>query len=289
MFIAFRGGDAIGKSFEFLEKGFRPSDLRCSSVFGSQNKNMNHPGQFTPVNGLQMYFEEQGAGEPLLFIHGGSASIESFYQQIPAFTGQYRVIAADSRGHGRTGDTEGEYSYPLMAEDFAQFIQSRGLGPVSIIGWSDGGIIGLHLAIHFPQLVKKLVMIGACADVSGQTEEFLESVRHGKPEEHPAILIELYQQLSPDGPAHWPVFYEKLRRMWLGSPHYTTEQLKSVRCPVLVMVGEHDIVKTEHTAEMAHALPNAQICVISGASHFAPVENPAAVNSAILAFLKAGD
>lgn len=247
----------------------------------------NRPkGEYATVNGIKMYYEIFGKGEPLLLIHGGSASIESWFEQLPELAKHYRVIAPDSRGHGRTQDSTNDLSYKLMAADFAALLKHLKITNAIVVGWSDGGVIGLELAMSNPSLVKKLVTMGANFRADGMTEEIKAGLAASGPNDHPPMLVEGYKALSPDGPEHWPVIFGKLKNMWLNQPNYTKADLKKIQCPTLVMVGDHDIVRPEHSVKLFQSIPNAQLCVIPGASHYAPIEKPKTVNGTIAQFLK---
>ncbi len=243
-------------------------------------------GRRAPVNGIEMYYEIFGEGEPLLFIHGGSASIESWSCQIPAFMGRYRVIAADSRGHGRTADSEVPLDFSLLASDYAGLLDHLGISSVAVVGWSDGGMIGLELAMKRPGLVNKLVAIGSNFRVDGLTDEVRGYFASVEPDDFLPILADTYKALSPDGPGHWPVILGKLKNMWLTQPDYPESELRKVACPVLVMAGDHDIVKPLHSVDLFQALPLGQLCVIPGATHYLPVEKPELVNRIIGDFLE---
>lgn len=234
-----------------------------------------------------MYCQVCGEGDPVLLIHGGSATLESFFNQIPALAENHKVIAADSRGHGRTPDTDAPLTYESMASDFIALLDGLKIDRVRVVGWSDGGVIGLHLAMHHPDRVERVVAIGAATHVDGLTEEYLAAVNHATPDDHPEMLVEQYKALSPDGPEHWPVIYGKLKEMWSSSPTWSSEDLSRIACPVLLMLGDRDIVRLDHAAEALDALAQAQLCVIPGATHFVPVEKPDLVNRIILDFLDA--
>lgn len=241
---------------------------------------------YAQLNELKMYYEIHGKGDPVLLIHGGSASLESFQKQIPDLSPEFKVIAADSRGHGRTGDTPGPLTYAKMAEDFVGLMKHLKLPRVSIIGWSDGGIIGLHLAMRYPELVNKLVTFGSNFHIRGLTKEFKEAVERSEAKDHPAFLVTLYKDLSPDGPEHWPIFFKKLKEMWLTSPLYETKDLQCITTPTLICVGDRDIVTLEHTVELFENIPKAQLCIIPGSSHFMPWEKPQVINPILLEFLR---
>ncbi len=238
------------------------------------------------VNGIELYYETFGSGEPLLLIHGGGATIESWFAQIPEFSQKFRVIVPDSRGHGRTCDAEGSINFTLMASDFEGLLDHLGINNVLIVGWSDGGVIGLEMAMRRPDLVKKVVAFGAHARPDGMTEEFTAAVESFTPENFPAILVEGYKALSPDGADHWPVIFGKLKIMWLTQPNYQDNELASIRCPVLLLLGEHDIVRESESERIAALVPKARLTTLAGLTHYAPVEAPEVFNREIIQFLE---
>jgi len=247
----------------------------------------NRPtGERFKVNGITMYYEIFGKGEPLLLIHGGAATIESWYAQIPEFAKTYQVIVPDARGHGRTQDADGPIDFRLMAADFAGLLDHLGIKQVMIVGWSDGGVTGLELAMSRPELVKKVVTLGAHSRPVGMTDEFKAQLEGYTPDTFPAVLVDGYKALSPDGPDHWPVVFGKLKTMWLTLPNYQDAQLRAIRCPVLLIAGERDIVREEESKRIASLIPKARLKILIGATHYAPVEIPERVNSEILGFLK---
>jgi len=129
----------------------------CQIKYGSNAQ----VGKYADVNGIKVYYEIYGAGEPLLLLHGNSGSIENFVYQIPELSKHFRVIAVDSRAQGKSTDSDKEITYALMASDMSALIDKLNLGSVHVVGWSDGGIVGLELALAHPQQVKKLVTFGA--------------------------------------------------------------------------------------------------------------------------------
>lgn len=243
-------------------------------------------GQRFAVNGIELYFETFGSGAPLLLLHGGGATIESWFAQIPEFSKKFKLIVPDSRGHGRTNDAAGPIDFALLASDFEALLDHLGIESAMIVGWSDGGVIGLEMAMRRPDLVAKIVAFGAHARPEGMTPEFKAEVETFTPESFPAILSEGYKALSPDGPEHWPVVFGKLKTMWLTQPDYQDDQLRSIRCPVLLLVGETDIVREEESRRMASLIPKARLKILKGTSHYAPVEVPEVVNGEIIGFLE---
>jgi len=200
-----------------------------------------------------MYYEVHGDGPPLLLLHGGTGTIPR--QWIGALAAAYKVVAMEQMGHGRTADCPSRaFHYRSMAEDTIDLMQYLEIESAMLVGYSDGGIIGLHLAIHHPERITKLAVTGANFSCDGYRLEFLEKVLAASAETWPAT--EEYRQLSPDGADHWPVVWTRLKQMWLAEPDFTHEQLQSIRAPTLVIAGDRDIVRPEHTVEMFNAIPN---------------------------------
>ena len=246
---------------------------------------MNSEGRYLIATGVNTYYEVRGEGEPLLLMHGGTDTIECFQEQTPALAKRFRVILPERRGHGRTADVEGPITYELMAQDTIAFMEALGIGAAHLVGWSDGANVGMVVAMSRPDMVRKLVSVGGNFTVDGLTDKFVSYVRQATAETYFAPAVEMYKQLSPDGPEHWPVVFEKIMRMWLAEPQITPQQLASIQAPTLVMSGQDDIMTLEHTIELFRALPNGQLCVLPGASHFLMQEKPARVNQLIIDFL----
>lgn len=244
----------------------------------------SHGGTTAEINGIKLYYETYGEGPPVLVLHGGTGFIESMHYQISDLAKDHLVIAPDSRGHGRSSDGEGPLHYAQMADDMLALMDHLKIEKADIVGWSDGGIIALDLAIRHPDRVGHVVVSGANFDTNGLAE--MPDLNADPEGESVAAQRDFYKRLAPD-PAHWPVFYRKVLTMWASEPHYTVEQLATIKSPVLVMAGEHDSIKREHTDALAKAIPLSQEVIIPGASHFAPVSHHVEVNAAIDVFLKA--
>jgi pimeloyl-ACP methyl ester carboxylesterase len=237
-----------------------------------------HGGQRIRFDDISIYYETFGAGSPVLVLHGGLGSIEAMSYQIRALATSHLVVAVDSRGHGRSTDGDAPLSYSLMSDDVVKILDHLQIDRVDIVGWSDGGIIGLDLAMRHPERVRRLVAIGANYDVDGLA--FIPSV-----EEVPRTPLR-YRFLAPD-PTHWPILYRKVVAMWLTQPHYTLSDLGHIKAPTLVMAGEYDAIKREHTDQLAKAISGSHESIIAGATHSLIIEKPKIVNLKILSFLDA--
>jgi pimeloyl-ACP methyl ester carboxylesterase len=238
-----------------------------------------HGGQYVNINNVEIYYETYGAGPPVLVLHGGLGSIQGMSDQIRALASSHFVVAADSRGHGRSTDSDAPLSYSLMSDDMLKLLDYLQLDRVDIVGWSDGGIIGLDLAMRHPERVRRLVAISANYDLDGLLE------RPTLDADIPRAPLR-YRLLARD-PAHWPALYRKVVTMWETQPHYTLNDLGHIKARTLVMAGEFDIIKREHTDQLARAIPGAQKVIIKGGTHTAVFDEARVVNDYIQRFLMA--
>jgi len=229
---------------------------------------MHNGGSYADVNGLRMYYEVHGEGPPLLILHGGTCSIELPPMQIPFFATEFQVIAPEQIGHGRTADAQDrEMHYHDMAEDTVELMRQLEIKSAFVFGFSDGGIVGLDIAIHHPERVSRLAIAGANFRTDAYSETTLNWLVTVKAEDWPSNFRETYEQLSPDGPSHWPLVLARLQRMWSVEPNYTLEQLASIKAPTMVIAGDSDIVTPEHSVEMFRAIPHSQLCIVPAAKH----------------------
>jgi pimeloyl-ACP methyl ester carboxylesterase len=237
-----------------------------------------HGGQHISVGDASIYCETFGAGAPVLVLHGGVGYTEDMSFQIRALAKSHFVIATDIRGHGRSTGANGPLSYSLMSDDMVKVLDSLKIHRVDVVGWSDGGIIGLDMAMRHPERVRRLVAISANYNPDGL--RFAPSV-----EEVPRIALR-YWLLAPD-PAQWTALYRNVVTMWRTQPQYTVNDLGQIKAPTLIMAGEDDLIKREHTDQLAKAIPGSHESIIAGATHSVPIEKPEIIDSKILNFLDA--
>jgi pimeloyl-ACP methyl ester carboxylesterase len=189
-------------------------------------------GGYVDVAGVNTWFDEEGHGEPLVLLHGGLCSNETWGAQIPAFAQRFRVVAPERQGHGHTADAPGPLSYEAMAANTTGFLDEVVGGPACLVGWSDGGIVGLMIALKRPDLVRKLVVIGANYDTTGMAPGADDMLASSDPEgEDMAMFRGLYQMHSPDGPQHWPVLFAKFVEMAQREPHIPVDDSLESRRP----------------------------------------------------------
>lgn len=243
-------------------------------------------GSYVDVGPVHVWFEVHGHGEPVVLLHGGLDTNGSWAGQSEVLAERFRVVAPERRGHGHTPDVEGPLTYRLMADDTSAFIDAVVGTPVHLVGWSDGAIVALLVALSRPDLVRKLVVIGGNVDNSAYVPEFVAATR--LPADSPVYqpFRAVYEVISPDGPDHWQVIFSKLMRLWQEEPHIPVEELAGIQARTLVMQGDDDLVSLEHAIAMYRAIPDAELAVIPGTSHLVPMEKPSLVNSLLLDFLE---
>src|SRR5712691_8818151 len=238
----------------------------------------------------RIYYEESGAGDPLLLLHGGFGTVEDFASQTPELAKHFGVVGFERPGHGHTADNAGPFRFDTMATGTVDFIEALKLGATTLVGWSDGAIIALLVAISRPDLVKRLVCVSGLFDTNAQSPEDLNWIRSLTPEsfrKNMAALVGRYDEVSPDGPSHFPVVVEKTKKLWLDEPNISTEELAKISAPTIVMAADRDAIPIEHTLELFRSIKGAQLCIIPGTTHFLMSQKPDMVNRATLDFLTA--
>lgn len=229
------------------------------------------------VGDIKLYYEMYGEGEPLLIIHPNGGSISNMAAQIRVFSKSRRVIAVDSRGHGRSGMGDGRLTYERMADDFDLLLEHLDIESADLLGWSDGGIIGLLLAIHHPERVKKMAIMGTNLEPAGLYPWALQWIDREEKKQ-----IKLIEDGGPD-----PKVEKGLAHLNLMArqPQIPPTDLMQVKSPVLVMAGDRDIVRSAHTLLIFESLPHAQLEIFAGATHMMPAHEPDRFNRAVATFL----
>ena len=235
-----------------------------------------------PVNDVELYYEIHGDGTPLILLHGGLGHSGHWKNQVPILSEHYKIIAVDSRGHGRSTLSEQRISYGLMASDVVALMDYLDVERAHVLGWSDGGIIGLYLATHHAERVINVIASGANYDPSGIRPDVGE---HPKFVSYISESMTDYQTLSPK-PSNWDALFGNIGQMWATEPKFTVEELGSINVPILLLDGEsEEAIYPEHTAEMATLIPTATLILSPGTGHFGFWERPTEMNEAILDFL----
>lgn len=231
-----------------------------------------------PVNGINMYYARFGKGSPVLLIHGGLGHTNLWANQVIDLARDHDVIVADSRGHGRSSRDERAFGYDLMADDYLALLDHLGIPKVALVGWSDGAIIGLDLAMRHPERLSVLYAHAANVSVDGLTptlpndptfNSFIERMRGD------------YQRLSPT-PREYDAFVDQIGKMWVSEPSWRREQLAAIRVPTCIVLGDHDeAITRDHTEYIAETIPDAELVMLPSVSHFAMLQDPAGYDAAI--------
>ncbi len=249
--------------------GVSPFD---TTIYGRNEK----VGKYIKTRGFNMYYEEYGSGTPLLIIHGNGGSINNFLYQIPYFSKNYHVILADSRSQGKSYDFSDSLSYEMMTDDLNALLDSLHVDSCNVIGWSDGGINGLLLAIRHPDKVKKLAVTGANLEpdtsavdpfVWRWAQDQYDTLKHMQP--NAMVKNEL-----------------KLMNLLSNAPHISTADLAKIKCPVLVIGGDHDVIRTEHTLLIAQSIPKSYLWILPASGHSTPIVYKDMFNEVVGDFFK---
>jgi len=233
-------------------------------------------GKYYDIRGFRMYCETYGNGQPLLIIHGNGGSIKDFTGQIPYFMQNYRVIIADSRAQGNSADsTTDSLSYEMMADDYAALLSTLNVDSAYVIGWSDGGINGLLLAIRHPEKVKKLAVTGAnlWPDTSAVFQDVIDLVMPYYSKVKNLTKRTMAQKNT------W-----KLLRLLIEEPHIPLTALHTIQCPSLIIGGDHDVIRPEHTLLIFSNIPRADVWILPNSGHSTPIVYKDDFNKTVDAF-----
>lgn len=250
-------------------------EKRYDTPYGS-NKAV---GEFVIINGAKIYYEKYGSGEPLLLIHGNSGDIASMDNQIEYFKKKYLVIVADSRGHGKSELKTDSLTYTQMSKDWEGLVRHLKLDSVNILGWSDGGIIALKMGISSNCNIKKIVAMGANLrpDITAvnswainEANKMMEFIEHKIKEKDTQKPWKLGKQVVG---------------LLINQPNIETKELAKIKAQVLVMAGDKDVIKNEHTVDIFENIPQAHLCIMPGETHYTPRENPRLFNKLVDDFL----
>ena len=245
----------------------------------SEERNNGHRSGYASVNGLNMYYEIHGTGRPLVLLHGALSAIgTSFGKLLPFLPRSRQVIAVEQQAHGHTADIDRPLTIKQMAEDTDALLKSLGVEKADIFGYSMGAGIGLHIAIQYPDLVRKLVVASVAYNSEGVHPGTLAGIEKLKPEDLTGSLWqEEYTRTAPN-PEDWPILVTKVKQLDRKLEDWPPETIKSIRAPTLVIIGDSDIIRPEHAVEMFRLLgggvagdlagiPRSRLAVLPGTTH----------------------
>lgn len=236
-----------------------------------------------PVNDIQMYYATYGAGDPVLLIHGGLGNADIWANQVIDLMKDHLVIVADSRGHGRSTRSEQPYGYDLMASDYLALLDYLKVDKVDLVGWSDGGIIGLDIAMSHPERLDHLFAHAANITTDGVDPTVGDDpVFMGI---YATWMGEEYARLSPT-PDQFDAFIAQISEMWAREPNWTDDQVKAITVPTAIVAGEYDeAILRPHTEKIASLIPGSTLVILPQASHFAMLQAPEEYTAAIRALI----
>jgi len=237
---------------------------------------------YAQVNGVRIWYAVFGHGQPVILLHGGLANSNYWGHLVPALSNEFQVIVVDSRGHGRSTRNVEPLGYGLMASDVLAVMDMLKLEKAAIVGWSDGAIIGLDIALHHPERLTRLFAFAANSDPEGvadiaQSQVFNTYMERAKAE---------YRDLSPT-PSDYDAFMGQVTKMWETQPHFSADDLHRIHTPTWIVDADHDeAIKRSNTLFMADHIPGSGLLILPQASHFAFLQDPAQFNADVLHFLK---
>lgn len=238
--------------------------------------------------GACTYYEVTGEGEPVVLLHGGLSGADAWQGQVSVLVDAgFRVWTPERRGHGHSPDTDAPFTYAAMTEETAAFLDAAVRARAHLVGWSDGAVVAARVAAARPELVDRLVLIGQYYDSSGQVQGGLVEALDTLREHPPPVLQAAYAAVSPDGPGHFPVVVRKTVDLWVREPELPPGTLARVVAPTLVLQGDRDEVRLEHSARVAATLPRGRLAVLPG-THLLPLESPGPVGALLVDFLRGG-
>lgn len=241
--------------------------------------NNENIGEFVKINGSRIYYEEYGKGEPLLLIHGNGGSIKSMKNQIAYFKTKYRVIIADNRGQGKSEMKTDSLTYTQIAKDWEGLVNYLKLDSINIVGWSDGGIIGLKMGVSSKVKIKKIVAMGANLrpDSTAVHSWAINEVRRLNKVISDKII-------NNDTTQDWKL-HKQLVGLLMNQPNIPTNDLSKINAKVLIVAGDKDIIKNRHSIEIFENIPNAHLCIMPGETHWTPETNAELFNSIVDKFI----
>ena len=242
-------------------------------------------GRHMKANGITIYYEVHGYGSPLFLLHGGTGNGSQFAKQLPEFEKHHRCIIPDACAQGRTTDRPGPLTYHAMAEDVVALMNHLHIKRADIMGWSDGGDLGLDIAMHHPERVKHLVTFGANFQPDGLNAADVEWNQTADAASFGPQTAAAWKAMNPQ-PEHYEEAMNKILAMWRTQPTWSLADLHKIRAKTMICAGDHDLIRPEHTAELAKAIPGAVMWIVPDASHAAILEKPELVNPRVLEFLR---
>ncbi|RYD87800.1 MAG: alpha/beta hydrolase, partial [Sphingobacteriales bacterium] len=239
---------------------------------------------YAPVNGLNLYYEIHGEGTPLVLVHGSYMTVAGWEELLPELAKKHKVIAFEMQGHGHTADIDRPFSYTAMADDIAKALKYLNIEKADVLGYSFGGTIAFELAITHPELVNRLVIVSSVYKYEGWLPQVRNALKGFKEDFFDNTPMKTaYDKVAPDK-AHWHAFVKKMMQFDTQTFDLGAANIKNIKAPVLLLMGDNDGVDLNHTVEMyrllgggifadMHGLPKSQLAIMPGKGHVALVED----------------
>jgi pimeloyl-ACP methyl ester carboxylesterase len=242
----------------------------------------NNPiaGKYLKINGITLYYETYGDGEPLLLIHGNGGSIINMGYQIEYFSTKYKLIIPDCRGRGKTELNTDSLTYEQITSDLIILLDSLEIDSCDVIGWSDGGIVGLLMAMNYPHKTKKIIAMGAnlWPDSTALYPWVIEWIQTSRQE-----AVQMIR--NHDTSQNWQVIYQRMALMD-DQPNIALTDLRKIKSPVLIVAGDKDAIREEHSVLIYQNIPKSQLWIIPGGTHYAPAAQHELFNETVYRFLR---
>lgn len=234
------------------------------------------------VNGIEMYYATYGTGNPVLLIHGGLGNADIWANQVIDLMKDHLVIVADSRGHGRSTRTQEPFGYDLMSADYLALLDYLKVDQVDLVGWSDGGIIGLDIAMHHPGRLKHLFAQAANITIDGVDPNVMNDKVFAS---YIDWMGKDYARLSPT-PDQYDAFVTQISAMWGSQPNWTDAEVATIKVPTVVAAGDHDqAILRPHTEKIAKLIRGSKLVILPNTSHFAMLQAPKEYTAAVRALI----
>jgi len=251
----------------------QPNNAGVNKISATDSKGSNTINNTKPdssagyllVNGLHMYYEIHGEGNPLVLIHGGGSTLRtSFGQVLPLFAKNRKVIAVELRGHGHTEDVDGPVTFEQDADDVAGLLKQLKIEKADFFGFSNGANTAMQIAIRHPEIVRELIVGSGFYKREGLPPAFWNAMNNGKPEDIPQVYKDAYIKVAPD-PKKVLVMSRKDMNRMLTFKDWKDEDIQSIKAPTMILIGDHDVITPEHAVKMYRLLQHGSLTILPGA------------------------
>lgn len=277
-----------------LGLGYGSSDRAAKAEVGLETQQVQE-GNYADVNGLHMYYEIHGAGQPLVVLHGAFMTIDAMGEIVPELAKTRQVIAVELQGHGHTADVDRPLTYEQMADDTAALLEQLQIEQADVFGYSMGGGVALQVAIRHPEKVRKLVIASATYNSGGWQPGLLAGIQEITPEDFAGPWREEYDRIAPD-PEAFPALVAKVKELDGTVQDWLPGDIQAIESPALIIIGDADGVRLEHAADMFRlfgggavgdlaGLPDSQLAVLPGTMHVTLIQQTELLGAIIPPFL----